>query len=166
MTTATAITGKTESVLKRMSVNAVNIGAGQSGTRTTTQLNKSQMGGYFANMDKLAYQVLMIWNGTDQPQDRQELIHHLLIHHIAPQSWFCEQDYINAPDYRHQIDTMVEIALHNLTNAKQLTKKSQRERLKTTDHHFRYKWNDRIQNLEAYLHQLLNQAAQQVSKNI
>ena len=165
MPAGTAFSRKTESVLNRLVANATNLEKQAAGTAKMKALGRSQVGGYFANMDKATYQLLMIWNGTEQPKDRQEFTHHLLIHQIAVKPWFSENDYNNAPEFRNRVNALIDVALHNLTHAKRLTQTTQRDRLGVTKHYFKAQWEPRLLEIEAYLHQLLNQAAQHIHKN-
>ncbi|MBO1928316.1 hypothetical protein J3998_12100 [Thiomicrorhabdus sp. 6S2-11] len=166
MNAGTAFSRKTESVLNRVNPSAVHVEKNVNGTRQNSQLSKHQLGGYFANMDRAAYLLLMIWNQTAQAKDLQEFKHHLIIDVIVPLEWFNEVHYINKPKFRTAVNALIDIALTHITKAKRLTKIKQSEMTGISQTTYRTKWEPRLIELETYLHQLLNQAGQQVHRNI
>ncbi|WP_178862090.1 hypothetical protein [Thiomicrorhabdus cannonii] len=166
MTTDHAFSRKTESVLNRINVTAINVLKEASSTGRQDQLSRHQLGGYFANMDKAAYLLLMIWNQTAQPKDLQEFKHHLIIDVIATMEWFKEANYIHKEKYRNAVNGLIEIAIRHITKAKRLTKIKQAEMTGINKSTYYKTWEPRLLAIETYLHQLLFQAGQQVHRNI
>lgn len=166
MISPNSLSRKTESVLSRVNVSAINLSKTTASTRKTGKLSKDQLGGYFANMDRVAYLLIMIWNHTAQPQDIQEFKHHLIIDVIAPLEWFKEAKYINNPQFRDSVNGLIDIALAHTTKAKRLTKIKQAEMCGRSTKAYRNTWEPRLKFIELYLHLLFNQAGQQVHRNI
>lgn len=167
MATGTAISSKTESVLNRLNPSAINPNQNTTtGTRQTEHLSKHQLGGYFANMDRAGFLLLMMWNHSAQPKDIQEFKHHLIIDVISTMAWFSEIDYIQNPKFRNQVNALVEIAVVHILKSKRLTKIKQAEMIGISKSNYYQKWEPRVIELETYLHQLLNKSAQQVHRNI
>ncbi len=166
MSTKHPMTGKTEFVLKRLTPSAVNLNRVVTPSRPSNRLNKSQLGGYFAGMDRVAYLVLMVWNGTENHNERTELEHAMILNHLAQTDWFEESKFIENERFRNQVNEMVKMALYHLTHSKRLTNRNQSERLGVTESTFYKIWRGRQHELESFLSRLLSVAAQQMERNI
>lgn len=164
-----AVSGKTERALKAIHINAAKTVTETKPTKAPS-LAKSESGGYFINLKRAAYLVMMIWNDTAQPNDRRELFNHLVADFLSRHDWFSQQAYMaENKKYRARVNGILNHAIDHLSISKPSSKAALARKINvspaTLSRGEAISWWALFEQVTLYLDHLFLEAAKGVHEN-
>jgi len=162
------ISGKTENIMKKLTVqSSANDTVGRS-TKTNPMPNRVESGACFSGVCRAQFLALMIWNDTHTKSDLREMRYHLMRLCVAESEWFASKRYLSDLAYRQKVDGLIDCVVQHAKHNKPVTNAACAKFMQCSPSTYRDKaapWKVVTTTLQDKFTELLHDAAQKVHKS-
>lgn len=161
------ISGKTENILKKLTVQSSGNDTVGRSTKTNPMPNRVESGACFFGVCRAQFIALMIWNDTHTQSDLREMRYHLMRLCVTESDWFESKRYLSDLAYRKKVDGLIDCVVQHVKLSKPITNESCAKFMRCSTSTYRNKaapWKLATIVLKDTFNELLHDAAQKVHK--